>query len=194
MTQQSEINKGQPVTVVGSSQFNTGGYTPVEQQGITRPENTTTYAAGDIIVGVGTAPLNIFNFTKASPTNGYIVGAKLTSTDTGITGSFTIHLVNAIPATYNDNGAFTLTAAEMKTNYIGKFNVIVSTIGGIKSGFPCDASDVRIDLRKEYYTNGLPLYAIIQTDDGFTPSAVSTTFQLTFQFENNIPNAFPELF
>lgn len=183
----SEVVRGQKVEVSGCSQFNSGGYTPTEQKSITRPENTTVYGANDIIVGVGTAPANIWAFPVASPTGGYIVGLKMTATDTGITGNFRFHFMNAIPATFTDNAALTLTLAEIKTNYIGYADGTVESIGGQ------DIITIS-NLRIPYYTNSLPLYVIPQTLTGFTPSANSTVFDCTLIFENNIPNAFPELY
>lgn len=180
---------GNLVNVSPASRANFGGYTPNEQAEITRENNTTAYSANDIIVGAGVFPANILQLNKPNANNGYIVGAKLTSSDTGITGTFIVHIMNAAPETFTDNAALTLTASEMKTNYIGYFRVLVETIGGQKVAFPVNSNGDAIDLRVPFYTNNNQLYAILETVDGFSPSGNSTTFQLSLVYELNAPNA-----
>lgn len=182
--------KGQHVVVDETSKFNSGGYTPDEQQSITRPNNTTVYSANDIIAGASSA---IFTYASANPNNGYVVDAKLTSTDTGITGTFIVHLLNAVPATYTDNAALTLTADEIKTTYIKYFYLLVETVGTQKVAYPVDANGDPTDLRVPYYIGDNKLVAILETVDGFTPSAASTVMTLTLVTEANVPDSFPKV-
>lgn len=175
----------QEVHVV-SSNLNIGGITTFQSASITRPANTTPYTAGDIIANAvpGTT---YFTFPKSSQQGGYIVYAKLstlnaaaTAQDTGITGDYNIHIFQGTSsiATYNDNAAFALSAAEANNYYLGYITVTVATIGGMKVAI--NASTLR------FAFFGHNITTVLETVTGYTPSANSIIYTIELGFEQNI--------
>ncbi|MCA0214689.1 MAG: hypothetical protein LCH79_16115 [Proteobacteria bacterium] len=100
---------------------------------MTRPTNTTAYAAGDMIGRAdastpGNAGDAIMEFTEIGPKGGAVRIAAVDlmvaqAANTGM-GNFTLHLYNAAPAAKLDNAAFDLEAAD-RTKYLG--SVLIGT-------------------------------------------------------------------
>jgi hypothetical protein len=86
-----------------------------------RPDNTTAYAAGDVI-GAGTGSA-IIELTNAGPAGGFIIvqSVSLTISSTSVPagmGPFRLHLFNAVPNAITDNDAFDLSSGE-RSQYRG---------------------------------------------------------------------------
>ena len=92
---------------------------------ITRPDNTTTYAAGDI---VGTNPATNITFANILPYSGghfYITDLKLEIVKSSVPANmstFTLHLYNAAPTAIADNAQWTLLAAD-GAKYLGSIDI-----------------------------------------------------------------------
>lgn len=116
---------------------------------MTRPANTTAYAAGDMIgrADAGT-PANagdaIMEFTEIGPKGGAVRIAAVDllvaqAANTGM-GNFTLHLYNAAPAAKLDNAAFDLEAAD-RTKYLG--SVLIGTPADLGSALYVENSDLK---------------------------------------------------
>lgn len=136
---------------------------------ITRPDNTTAYAVGDVFgqnPACNTTFLNVLNEPGASF---YLVGIKLIYNASAVPASmstFTIHLFNAAPTAIADNTAWALIAAD-KDKYLG--NVVIT--------LPVDLGGVLImhmdglSLKRKLAASSTTLYAQLVTNGNFTPAA-----------------------
>lgn len=172
-------------TIVDTN-LNTGGFTVFEQQSITRPANVTPYSAGDIIAS-GNPGTSYLLFDIASVLGGYVVYAKLTTTDTGLdTGDYRVHLLktNSISGN-NDNDAFAITPTENKDKYIASFDVTFAAVGGQNNAIK---TDLRIPFTgaKGAGENKSCIIAIVEVLGTPTPSANSTVVTLELAFEQNV--------
>ena len=171
--------RGQLVEVSQTSQANFGGYTPFETQSITRANNTNAYSAGDVIMGADNTE---FVFTNASPTGGWIVSVKISTTDTGAIGDFTIHFLTVKPSLFGDGGVFQITKSEFDNSYYGSVTLTMGTTGVVVSA-------IDTSLRIPYASTG-NLRPVLVTEDGITPVAESV-WSISLGLENNIPSGFP---
>lgn len=133
---------------------------------ITRPNDTTAYTALDV---VSTQAGAVLEFATLGKPNGVSLLTELRyMVDTGTVpsgmGAFRLHLYNAAPTAIADNAAFNLPAAD-RAKYVGF----------IEFGTPLDLGDTlfsqKEDLRKQVALSGGSLYGILQTVNGFTPTA-----------------------
>lgn len=142
---------------------------------ITRPDNTTAYAAGDVI-GVADAetPANagsaILHMADIAPQGGGAI--MITSVDLMISAAavpsgmagFRLHLYSASPTAILDNAAFDLAAGDRAT-YLGYVDLAtpvdrVSTL------------QVQADqINKHLLATSASLWGILETVGGYTPSA-----------------------
>lgn len=104
----------------------------------TRPNDTTTYAAGDVVNNSTTTPegLVFTNIVGGTNGKGKIAQATLTSSANQSTkGDFELWLFNTAPEVDNDNAAFTPTDAELANlvTIIG-FTGSTAIVGGAGSG------------------------------------------------------------
>jgi len=88
---------------------------------ITRPSNTTAYAAGDVVGDTGGSA--IISLAGAGPTAGFVIiqSISLVFSDSSVPagmGAFRVHLHSASPTAIADNAAFDLVSGDRAT-YMG---------------------------------------------------------------------------
>lgn len=138
---------------------------------ITRPDNTTQYAAGDV---VGTNPATNIEFENILPTlvndgHFYITDAKLEIEKSSVPAnmsSFTLHLFNAAPTAIADNSAWTLSLPDG-----GKY------LGSIDFNVPEDLGTTlirwveSINIKRKLVEDVTSIYGQLVTNGNFTPAA-----------------------
>jgi hypothetical protein len=140
-------------------------------QNVTRPDDTTAYAALDVI---GTAVTSVLTFTDALLQAGghfILMGASLrvdvNAVPSGM-GSFRLHLYSAAPTAIADNAAFNLAAADRDKYY-----------GYVELDTPTDIGDTlftfkdNINMKRKLATDSTTIYGVLQTVNAFTPSALT---------------------
>jgi hypothetical protein len=136
---------------------------------VTRPANTTAYAAGDVVGGV-------IAFTGAGPFGAHciITGAALqidvTAVPSGMT-SFRLHLYSATPpSALADNAAWTFTASD-RAVYLGYIDLGSPALQG--TGLYCQIDGVNHQVLLGVTSS---LFGYLVTNGGYTPAAVSETY------------------
>lgn len=144
----------------------------------TRPNNTTAYAANDV---VGTDAATNMTFTNCAVTAGtHIIITGLTleidvnAVPAGMSG-FRLHLFNAAPTAITDNSAFNLIAAD-RSKYLG--NIAIDAPSDLGDTIWVDMTNVNKKVR--LLDNSTTLYGVLETLAAFTPSAV-TVKKVTLQ-------------
>ena len=132
----------------------------------TRPDNTTGYAALDV---VGTDPAAVMTFaTGLTAGKGFAVfGARLRIDVAAIPAgmsSFRLHLFNAAPTAITDNLAFDLIAAD-RSKYLGYIEIS----GLLDLGATVWAEVDNINFTGELVTASL--FGVLQTVAAYTPTA-----------------------
>lgn len=122
------------------------------RQEITRPANTTAYAAGDVVGGTVTVP--------AVVAPGYILRAFI-STDQAVTPTLRIHLFDD-SVTYTDNAAFSISYADSK-KYLGYIDLPAMT------NQRAEVQDILRPFQLKAGTQNL--YFVVETTDAFTPTS-----------------------
>lgn len=155
---------GSPHTTVSQS---TLGHSVSATQ--TRPNDTTAYAAGDV---VGTAPATLLEFANVTPTMGgvcVILGARLRidvgAIPAGMSG-FRLHLYNAPPTAIVDNAPFNLPAGD-RPYYLGYVSLLTVRDLGDTLWLQEDGLNMTATLAADRTT----LYGILETIGAFTPTA-----------------------
>lgn len=178
--QADTIAKFDSITI--SEKITTSEYT------ITRPANTTAYAADDQIGGTTNNMIQFSNVaTLASDgkdSSGYIVGLTVATSDTGMIGKM-LRLVlydGSFSYSVNDNGGHSEGSIPHLKAVVDQIDVpIVNVTGGAAYG-KCILTNLRIP----YKTNGQnSLYGILTTKEAFTPSANSTQIYLKITVTKN---------
>lgn len=152
---------------------------------ITRPANTDIYAIGDMI---GSGTYNINNITSSLTTaesSGYLVGAKLLSTDTGIVSKrLSLNIFDAGSGSYisTDNQGFGGGYAVNKDRIIRVDFDNITNVLGASAGVECMVNNIGYPYK---LTSGTKFNLILLTKDVFTPSANSTTFYLELYIDYN---------
>lgn len=142
---------------------------------ITRPANTTAYAAGDV---VGESPAANLSFTSVQDAgNGFVVlGARIridvNAIPSGMTG-FRLHLYDAAPTAIADNAAYNLPAAD-RGKYLGY--ITLSTIRDL--GDTVFVEEDNLNFTGKLASGSADLYGILETVGAFTPSS-ATVYTVT---------------
>lgn len=142
---------------------------------ITRPADTTAYAAGDV---VGTASSHIITFNALDPgaydlNRGFITKAWLVDTGAPATlPSLELWLFNRAPAAQADNAAFAVTDAELLAGFIGVIPFSTSYIG-LASGNHVQVSDFPA-IEFELAPGDTNLYGILVVRNAYTPISGET--------------------
>ena len=145
---------------------------------ITRPANTTVYTANDVIADTSATFIPFTNVSKAMGTGVRIGRVRIQTNDTGFAGKkFNIHLYREAPTFIADNAAFVIDYANASKR-LGAIPIVMgagnmSTVG--MNDWNCIVAN----------PVGRDIYFIIETVDGGTPSANSTKFQLTIDYEQS---------
>lgn len=163
-------------------------YTPVKlaaASAMTRPANTTAYAANDAVSNNATAgSVTAISFTAADLNDAplTILRIRINSTDTGFAAKdVQVWLFRSDPTassgiTGGDNAAFSV---KKTTDFLGTFtaNMVTFSDGSVGLATPDQGSVVLAAPTSGAQT----LYAVLKTLTAATPSANSTTFTLTLE-------------
>lgn len=141
----------------------------------TRPNDTTAYAAGDV---VGTSPATNMTFSNISPIagSGYIImGAFLRIDVSSITGmaNFRLHLYSSAPTAIADNSAFDLASGD-RSKYLGYISFdtpeVMTSTAFIASN--------NVNMKRTLASGSTTIYGLLETRSAYTPSA-NAVFTLT---------------
>ena len=137
---------------------------------LTRPSDTTAYAAKDAVTNSTTAPtvLTFSNLTKRTGSEGYIVKARLLTDQSTNTARFRLNLYKTAPTAINDNSPHTMlyTNAANRIGYIDF--AAASTEGTGSTGAGALNAEIRLP-----FTSGsaTAIYGMLETLDAFTPAS-----------------------
>jgi hypothetical protein len=157
---------------------------PIVSATLTRPANTTPYAALDAVSDNATAgsvtPL-AFSVSDINDAPVALYRILCRTTDTGAGAHiFKLYLYNQVPtATAGDNAAWSATAM---AGYIGAFtssSFEAFSDGSVGMFFPEKGTMIQTKPASGAKT----VYGLLQTVDGFTPSASSTVWTFTLEGE-----------
>lgn len=143
---------------------------------ITRPANTTVYSANDVVADVSAAFLPFLNVAKAIGSGIKVIRVRIQTEDTGVAGKkFNLHLYRDAPTFIADNASFAVSYSNASKR-IGAIPIVMGT-GNMGTVGMNDYNNVIIN------PVARDVYFILETVDGFTPSANSTKFQVTIDCE-----------
>lgn len=136
---------------------------------VTRPANTTAYAAGDVVGGA-------FSIATMGPSGGFVilnsaqlVISSVTAVPSGMT-SFRLYLYNVTPpSAIADNGAFDLPTGDLVA-YMGLIDL--GTITDIGSQLLTVPVNPALQVKLSTQT----VFAYLVTNGGFTPAANSEVY------------------
>lgn len=149
---------------------------------MTRPANTTAYAAGDLVadnVTAGSVVPLIFPRSKfRGKTSGRIRGASIVKSAASVTNAnFRLHLFNqAKTLTNGDNGAL---AVNNMTGYIGAIDMDTEATPTNIAGGPIYKHSAAVDLA--FSANG-NIYGYLEALEAYTPASAET-FLVTVDVE-----------
>lgn len=149
---------------------------------ITRPADTTTYAAGDVVYTTTSgsqAVTHTVTIAKAVNQAFTILACRiLTSSVVVLNGIFRVHLYNSQPTLVNgDNGAWSTANA----GYIDSFDVTLSKVfsdGAYGRGIPSNGSIINCTPVSAAQT----LYVVLEVRAGYVPTS-SGTFIISFEVQ-----------
>lgn len=134
---------------------------------VTRPANTTAYAAGDVIGDVSAALTKFVNVAKAAGYGVYVKAVRIQTTDTGLAGkTIKLHFYNNSVTAISDNDAFAIVDANYSKRD-GSTTVTMGTGNVAKVGM-----NNYVDLPLNPV--GRDVHCVLETTEGFTPSGNST--------------------
>jgi len=151
----------------------------------TRPADTTTYAAEDLVANSTTAgsvvPITL-SAARVSGGSFSLRRAKIRKSSTGIVGAaFRVHFFLAVPSTITngDNGAFSVSGSD---DYIGAMDVIVDRVftdGSVGLGEPISGIEISQEL-----ASGTNIYALIEARAAYVPASGETIALSVEVFQN----------
>jgi hypothetical protein len=151
---------------------------------LTRPADTTAYAAKDAVSNSTSSP-SVLTFSSVGRVNagtGYITGARLTTDQSTNVAQYRLHLYAIAPTAINDNAAQTLLWAD-RTKRVGYIDIgpIVTEGSGSDA-----ASGLNIDIRLPYKcdTSDTNLYGLLETLTAFTPASAQN-FYISLSIDQN---------
>jgi len=156
-----------------------GAQTASASRVITRPSNTTAYAAGDVIGDTGGSAIH--ELANAGPAGGMVVLTKfllaigLSAVPSGMAG-FTVHFYNASPTAIADNAAFDLVAAD-----VGKYLGSMALGAATDRGAILIASALERTMTLQLADGSTSLFFELVTDAAFTPAS-ATLYTATADF------------
>ena len=156
-----------------------GGKVNISRASFTRPNDTTTYAAGDVMAD-STSAATILTFDSAAA---YVGGSGIIQAVTGIDGAYQalglaadLFLFDTAPASYgNDNAAFTPTDAELlRAIGVATFSATGWSGGDLTSGATGNAiQSVIVSLPFKCKVDRSKLYGILVARNAYVPIAQS---------------------
>lgn len=141
---------------------------------LTRPADTTAYAANDVVSNsTGTTTLMAFAaFARVNGGSGYIVGARLATNLKSITPRFRVHLYNAAnPTVSADNAPHRSLYADLGKG-LGYFDLpALSTAADTANSDSSRTLDFTLRVPFLCAAGSQTLYALLETLDAFTPAS-----------------------
>jgi hypothetical protein len=139
---------------------------------ITRPSNTTAYAAGDVVGDTGGSA--IITLSSIGPTAGHVIiqSVSLVFSDASVPsgmGGFRVHFYSASPTAIADNAAFDLVSGE-RANYLGYVDLPTPSDLGSTLYTQTDYTGRLVKLASA----STSLFAEIETRAAYTPASAST--------------------
>lgn len=137
---------------------------------LTRPADTATYAAGDV---VGTGPATNLTFNNVQPAgSGFIIlGARLrkdsATIPSGMMG-FRVHLYSSAPTAIIDNAPYNLPVAD-RARYLGHITLSVTR----DLGDTIFIQEDNINFSSQLATGSTTLHGILETIGTYQPTASS---------------------
>lgn len=139
---------------------------------ITRPADTTAYAANDSVSDSTSATTMqaLANAARVSGGSGYITGIRVTTDKKSITPRFRLHFFNTNGATVtNDNAAFKTAYADISKS-VGYWDM-PAMITGADTTNSTDSRSFDLTPRLPYTCAATTLYVLLETLDAFTPAS-----------------------
>ena len=136
----------------------------------TRPNDTTAYAAGDVVAESASAG-TVWTFASIGPSAGRILitaaslRVDVSSVPSGM-GAFRLHLYDASPTAINDNAAFDLPSGD-RSKYLGFIEL--STPEDLGATLWIEDTTVRKQVKLA--ASSTSLFGILETRAAFTPTA-----------------------
>lgn len=164
---------GNPVPIAdGNTSLTVDGKAYRSAVTVTRPSNTTAYAAGDVVGD--TSGSAIITLSSIGPSGGYVLvqSVSLIFSDTAVIsgmGAFRLHFYSASPTAIADNAAFDLVSGE-RANYMGFVDLAAPVDFGSSLYTQTDYPGRLIKLAAGSTT----LYAELETKGAYTPASAST--------------------
>lgn len=152
---------------------------------VTRPNDTTAYAAGDAIANATSSAvvLTFTNAARALGAGGVVMGALLLDEAAQATkGQFELYLFSAAPTVPNDNAALALSAADLR-NLVGVVNFgsnpyVTNAASGASGN--CAYVATGVNLPFNCGTTVQDLYGVLVVRNAYTPVA-QERFDLVLQ-------------
>jgi hypothetical protein len=142
---------------------------------LTRPADTTAYAAGDAITDSTSSPNDIeFDFSGIAANGDMLEITKVVIADSGITSeSLSLRLFDAAVTATNDNSAFSVSDSD-NNNSVSLITLISKDRAGASTLYDSGAISefVKLDAADD------TLYGLLRTISAFTPISAET-FQIT---------------
>lgn len=147
---------------------------------LVRPDDTTQYAAGDVVANSTSAPTPILftNLTRSNSGSNTIYSAMLIDNSNPTTkGEFELWLFSAAPTMDNDNAVFTPTEAELAT-LVGIIDFPTAVVGNaaadaagnlVYPGKSISGDDFELKIRAG--TALKTLYGVMVVRNAYTPIA-----------------------
>jgi len=154
------------------------------QAELTRPANTTAYAASDCIANSTTqasvTPMVFGSLANTRAGTGYITKARLWVEGATVSAVFRLHLFINTPVMYADNEPYELLYTSL-SNHIGFIDFVVSTTSGVGSTATLyEVADIRLAIESKDISGSNPVLGLLTAQTGFTPtSAQKFTVQLS---------------
>lgn len=139
---------------------------------VTRPSNTTTYTAGDVVGDTGGSA--IITLSSIGPSGGYVLvqSVSLIFSDTAVISgmaAFRLHFYSVSPTAIADNAVFDLVSGE-RANYMGFVDLAAPVDFGSSLYTQTDYPGRLIKLAAGSST----LYCELETKGAYTPASAST--------------------
>jgi hypothetical protein len=157
---------------------------------VTRPSDTTAYAAKDTIADE-TSGATIINFATLAQADGrgcYITGATIMTDQVANVAQYKLHLFNETPTVLSDNVAMTAPLWADRAKYVGSitFGAVASEDGSSGAAFSQNTTDVEPQFPIPFVTTSSDsdLYAMLETIDSFTPASAQN-FYIVLRIEQN---------
>lgn len=150
---------------------------------LTRPSNTTPYAAGQVVNNNASSSALRFNFNVLNNANIWITGGECISSNPSATRNLILMLFSSEPDVAADGSAFNPTLVQMQNNYLGSIAFSTFTAlaansygdGATSSGKPIIGTP-----------DGQVIYGVLIAAGAWTPiSQEQITIKLDYQTVDN---------